>query len=252
LLKTLLAALLVLVCANQGVTAADEESVRTGGAEVQINLCSEPRQVITALKLKRQDAKSGEVWYFDTAKRVLFKRGVLFRLRITSRKSELTLKVANQDCAKVNPELLPAGRSKCEYDLHGAHLAGSVSVSSIMDDRQVRGLIEGRLALADLLSPAQIRYLQEGAAVWPLPSGLKRLGPARIETYRRKSQLFDVELWELPSGRRYLEISQKSRLEDARRVQTELEEVLARKQLQLCPDQESQTGGRLEELLLRN
>jgi len=250
-LKSLCAILLILFCANQPAAAATENGVRTGGAEVQINLCSEPGQIISALQLVRKKARPREVWYFDTAGLDLFRRGILFRLRSMGRKHELTLKVENQECARVNPELLPAGLAKCEYDLRGAQSVGAMSISRILDERQARGLLEGQSVLADLLSPAQVRYLREGAAVWPLPPGLKRLGPARIETYHRKGQSFDVELWQLPSGRRYAEISQKSSLEAARHVQSDLEDLLTRNRVKLCPDQGPQAGGRLEDLLGR-
>jgi hypothetical protein len=242
--------LLILFCANQPATAT-EDGVRSGGAEVQINLCSEPRQIITALQLVRKEARPREVWFFDTVSLDLFRRGVLFRLRSSGRKHELTLKVANQECARVNPELLPIGLAKCEYDVHGAHSVGAVSISRTLDESQVHGLLEGRVALADLLSPAQALYLREGAEIWPLPHGLKPLGPARVETYRRKGKPFDVELWQFPSGRSDLKISQKSRLEDARRIQSELEEMLDRKQVKLCPDQGALAAERLKDLLGR-
>ena len=248
-MKSLLAALLVLICTNLAVASDAGEGVRSGGAEVQINLCSEPRQIIAALHLERKGAQSQEVWYVDTPGLDLFRQGVMFRLRITDRKSELTLKVANQDCAKVNSALLPADQSKCEYDVRGAQSVGAVSVTRILDDRQVHGLIEGRLALADLLSPAQIRYLQEVVALWPLVPGLKCLGPAQVETYHRKGRPFVVELWQLPSGRHYEEISQKSSLKDAPRLNSALEGLLSHTKVQLCPDQGSQTGSRLKEFL---
>jgi hypothetical protein len=247
-MKSLFAALLVLICANLATASNAGEGARIGGAEVQINLCSEPRQIIAALHLERKGSKHQEVWYIDTPGLDLFRQGVMFRLRIKDRKSELTLKVANQDCTGVNPGLLPADQAKCEYDVRGAQVVGAVSVTRILDDGQVRGLIDGRLALADLLSQAQIRYLKEVVALWPLVPGLKCLGPARVETYHTKGQPFVVELWQLPSGRHYEEISQKSSLKDAPRVTAALEGILSRNQVQLCPDQGSQTGSRLREL----
>jgi hypothetical protein len=250
-LKSLCATLLILFCANQSSAAATEDGLRSGGAEVQINLCSEPGQIITALQLVRKEARPREIWYFDSAGLDLFRRGVLFRLRSTGRKHELTLKVGNQECGRVNPELLPIGLAKCEYDVHGAHSVGAVSISRTLDESQVYRLLEGQVELADLLSPAQVRYLREVADVWPLTPGMKRLGPALIETYHRKGRPFDVELWQLPSGRRYAEISQKCRLEDASRVQAELEEMLDRKKVNLCPDQGALAAERLKDLLGR-
>lgn len=248
-MKSLLVVLSVLLCANLPTAAIAGESARIGGAEVQINLCSEPQRIIEALHLERKGAKPQEVWYVDTPGLDLFRQGVMFRLRIKDRKSELTLKVAKQDCAKVNSDLLPADQAKCEYDVRGAHVVGAVSLTRILDDGQDHSLIEGRLALADLLSQAQIRYLQEVVALWPLIPELKCLGPAQVETYYMKGQSFVVELWQLPSGRHYEEISQKSSLKDAPLVNSALEGILRRNQVQLCPDQGSQTGSRLKVFL---
>jgi hypothetical protein len=124
-----------------------------------------------------------------------------------------------------------------------------VSISQVLDESQVRGLLAGQVALADLLSPAQVSYMREVVAVWPIPSGLKNLGPAQIETYHRKGKPFVVELWQFPSGRSDLKISQKSRLEDARHIQSKLEEMLERKKVKLCPDQGALAAGRLKDLL---
>ena len=248
-MKYLLAGLFVLLSVIPATDSGAEGGARIGGAEVQINLCSAPRQIIEALHLERKGPKPQEVWYVDTPGLDLFRQGVMFRLRIKARKSELTLKVANQDCDKVNPGLLPSDQAKCEYDVRGTHVAGAVSVTRILDDGQLRGLIEGRLALADLLSQAQIRYLREVVALWPLVPGLTCLGPARVETYHKEGQPFVVELWQLPSGRHYEEISQKSSLKDALRVNAALEGILSRNKVQLCPDQGSQTGSRLKEFL---
>lgn len=246
-MKYLLAGLFVLLCVIPATASGAEGGARIGGAEVQINLCSAPRQIIEALHLERKGAKPQEVWYVDTPGLELFRKGIMFRLRLKERVSELTLKVANQDCAEVNPGLLPPDQAKCEYDVRGVHVVGAVSVTRILDDGQARGLIEGRLALADLLSRTQIRYLQEVVALWPLVPGLTCLGPAQVETYHKKGQPFVVELWQLPSGRHYEEISRKSSLKDAPRVNATLEEILSRNKVQLCPDQGSQTSSRLKE-----
>lgn len=163
----LVLAMFILFHANQGF-AAPQDGKRSGGAEVQINICSEPRQIISTLKLVRKESKTLDTWYFDTDGRDLFRRGVRFRLRSSDRKSELTLKVGNQECGQVKPELPTSDLAKCEYDVHGGHPAGAVSITSMLDDRQTRSLLEGKSTLADVLSTPQIRYLQGAANVWPL------------------------------------------------------------------------------------
>lgn len=249
-MKRLFVGLLVFICTCAGAVAGTEEGALAAfPAEVQVNLCSEPQQIIQALQLKRQGTKLREAWYFDTAELDLFRSGVLFRLRIADQKSELTLKVAHQNCPEINPALLPADQAKCEYDMHGEQLEGAVSISRILESTKVQDLFKGSTALPDLLSPAQVRYLQEGTAVWPLPSGLRRLGPGKIDTYRKKGQPFVVEIWKLPLGQRFIEISQKSNLADVRRVKSNLKEILTRNHVKVCEDQNSQAGRKLKEYL---
>jgi len=220
-------------------------------AEIQINLCSEPQAIIRALDLQPDSATPREAWYFETAGLALFQRGLVFRLRLTDREPELTLKVTGQDCVRVDPALLPPGQGKCEYDLHGADFKSAVSLSRNLDERAVRGLLDGRMPLAAALSEAQIRYLREGLSAWPLAPGIERLGPVRIQAYRPKDRRFVVEMWQLPDGARYTEISQKADVAGARRRGSELEEALARAGVALCSDQSSQAGNKLRALMRR-
>ena len=173
-------------------------------------------------------------------------RGVVVRLRISDKESELTLKFARQNCLAINLELLPTDQAKCEYDMHGEKLEGAVSISRSLESQQVDDLLNGSAALVDFLSPVQERYLQEGADVWPLPSGLKILGPGTIDTYKKKGQPFTVEIWQLQSGLRTIEISQKSTVADARSVEVHLKEILAGSQVKICEDQSSQAGRKLQ------
>lgn len=218
-------------------------------AEIQINLCSEPQAIIRALDLQPAGAAPREAWYFETADLALFRRGVVLRLRFTERERELTLKVANQDCARVSPALLPRGEGKCEYDLHGADFKGAVSISRDLDERTVRELLDGKMPLAAALSEAQIRYLREGLSAWPLAPGVERRGPVSIRAYRPKDRRFVVEMWQLPGGARHTEISQKADVAGALRYRSELEQSLTQAGVALCADQSSQADDKLRALV---
>jgi hypothetical protein len=223
--------------------------VREARAEIQINLCATPAEIIRALALQPESAGPREVWYFETPDLAHHRGGAVFRLRLGERERELTLKVADQDCARIDSALLPPAEGKCEYDLHGTHFKGAVSLSRELDEPTARELLDGRMPLADALSPAQIRYLREGVSVWPLTSDIRRLGPVRIEAYRPADRSFVVELWQLPGGDRYAEISQKTTAEEALRRRPALEATLARAGVAACADQSSQAAGKLRTLL---
>jgi hypothetical protein len=217
-------------------------------AEVLINLCAASDVIVRALNLR--PAESFESWYFESPGRVHQRRGHVFRLRTGSGAPQLTLEVANQDCATVKAELLPDSEAKCEYDLHGTRLAGAVSVSRSLSPDLARALVEGRTPLADVLSPAQVRYLQATGG-WPLAADVRRLGPAKVRAYRTTAQKFMVEAWVLPGDERFVEISQKATFGGAPAVQAELVATLDRASVPRCTDQAAQSAIKLDAMLGR-
>lgn len=245
MIKTTLARGLPLVLSAFVLTTFAAPAARN--AEVQINLCATPDAAARSLQLEPMGA-AFEAWYFETADLALFRQGVLFRLRLKAHGAELTLKVANQDCIAIAPVLLPPRVAKCEYDVHGDHVAGAVSITTSLDDEQVNQLSTSPAALTDLLSAAQVAYLRD-RDVLPLAAPLLRLGPVRIQGYRRKGDAFVVEAWQLPAGQPYLEISQKTSLANAAHVHEQLTARLGRNDIDVCADQGSQAGAKLRQLL---
>ena len=224
----------------------------THNAEVQINLCSGVEETAQALHLQPVAAERYEVWYFDTADTALFRNGVVERMRIKGGSTELTLKFADQDCARVAPGSLPQHQSKCEYDVRGAaSAAGAISISRTLGDAEWRSLLAKPGDLPAMLSPAQVDFLRGKTSAWPLPSQLLALGPVRVQPYRAKGEEFVVEAWQFPSGHRLLEISQKSSLSKALELNDDLQARLTRHRLAICPDQGSPAGEKLRDLLGR-
>jgi len=142
-MRRTVAVFLVPVCVAFAVAASGEDRTADPRAEVQVGLCSEPEKIISALGLEPVAGRRLEVWYFDDSSLGLFAHGLLFRLRIRGRRSQLTLKVADQDCTKVPAGSIPPGEGKCEYDLHGTDLKGAVSLDKQLDERTGRQLAAG-------------------------------------------------------------------------------------------------------------
>jgi len=248
------AAIMVMLIAS----AAAEPSAFAAGpapgadrsqAEVQIGLCSPIDHIVQALDLRPRGAPI-EVWQFDDPAISLFARGLRLRLRVAANgRAELTLKVANQDCARFDAKLVPPGGGKCEYDVYGTTTVGVVSVNSKLDARSTRELLAGRVALANVLSPPQIRYLRDMAGVWPLPDGIRRLGPMQVRTYRTAGGVYDVDISHLPNGEQYAEISAKVRQPDATSTMQTMKAELQRAGVETCVDQASQAANKLRSLL---
>lgn len=242
-----LAVCLGAACAPGGLAAKGMHN-----AEVQINLCSGVDETAQSLHLQPVAAERYEVWYFDTADTALFRNGIVVRVRIKGRSNELTLKFADQDCARIAPGSLPPQHSKCEYDVRGtASSAGAISISRTLGDEEWRSLRAKPGDLPAMLSPAQVDFLRGKNSAWPLPSPLLALGPVRVQPYRAKGEEFVVEAWQFPSGYRLQEISQKSSLSNASALNDELRARLTKHRLTICPDQGSPAGAKLRDLLGR-
>jgi hypothetical protein len=247
-----LLALLILATAAvpARATAADSTlSAKGARAEIQIGLCSPAEQVVQRLDLRPRGAPI-TVWQFDDPALTLFGVGVRLRLRVAADgRSELTLKVANQDCARLEHGLVPSGEGKCEYDVYDASMSGTVSITRHLDAKNTSELVAGRVAPQRVLSQSQVRYLREVARIWPLPTEIRSLGPMRVQTYRTPDKLYDIDVSELPGGIQYAEISRKVPAADALRLKGVMEADLSRAGVETCADQSSQAGNKLRSLL---
>jgi hypothetical protein len=218
--------------------------------EVQVTLCAAPDEIVRALDLRKNGAAL-QVWLFDDDALSLFARGLRFRMRMSGEHAELTLKVANQDCAQLTAEQVPRGEGKCEYDLHGSTVAGAVSLATEVDAKRALLLREGRAPVGQSLSAAQVRYLRDVVRVWPLPEGVRALGPIEVLRYRTADKRYDVDVSRLPGGERYAEIARKVARADVEREHDALRALLARAGVAACADQSAQAVDKLRALLRR-
>ncbi|MGH6622919.1 MAG: hypothetical protein ACREBN_03055 [Burkholderiaceae bacterium] len=215
-------------------------------AEVQINVCEPEQKIAAALNLKPRETPT-EIWYFDTPALELLSHGRVVRLRTTGGRSDLTLKVANQSCGAIE-RAIPEGEGKCEYDMHGEKFVGALSLARVLDAKQAAGLRSGTEPLAAVLTATQQRFLQK-PGLGALPDGIAPMGPARVVSYRRAKGGFEVEVWTLPGGESFVEISEKARYSSALKVRAALERELAAANLKICKDQGSQAGEKLRILV---
>ena len=219
---------------------------------MQINLCSEPAQVLRALDLRAaQDATT--VWLFDTRAQELHRQGLRLRLRQSGR-NELTLKAAGQDCGTLDKRLLrPDG--KCEADLHGEQFDDVVSLSRSLTRDEVGSLLPEpaprKAPLADTLwalmnsSQRDLLAASRRAAGNPLPRELLALGPSTVRAYRSLKDGFVVEVWTLPKGQQFVELSERAARDSAIALRARLLDRIASAGLTACTDQLSQAGQKL-------
>ncbi len=218
--------------------------------DVQVSLCGPAAQIERGLDLRPRGAPF-DVWLFDDPALSLFGKGLRVRLRTAKGVAELTLKVAEQDCAELPAAALSGGDGKCEYDVHGAKVAGALSLTHKLGAHAAGELMLGRLPLAEVLSPAQASFLQTVPGAWPLPADVRALGPTRVRSYSSGSKRYGVDVSELPGGEVFIEISRKVVLDEAQRAQALLAADLAKAGVAACEDQSAQAGSKLRALLLQ-
>jgi len=245
-----MAVMFAVAAVRPAIAAADSTpGAKAAQAEIQIGLCSPTDQIVRALRAHSR----GEpivVWQFDDETLSLFERGLRLRLRVAGNgHSEFTLKVANQHCARLGPQLVPPREGKCEYDMYDTGTTGAVSLTRALSPKETNDLVSGRVAPAQLLSQSQMRYLREVVGIWPLPTAIRSLGPLRLQTYRTEPPTYDIDISQLPDGDRYGEISRKVPLRDASKAMDVLKGDLSRSGVEMCADQSSQAGNKLRALI---
>lgn len=219
-------------------------------AEVQVALCGEAAAIERALDLKPR-AAAYETWLFDDDALALHERGLRLRLRLRSDGAELTLKAADQPCTALEPALVPKRLGKCEYDVHGDRMAGAVSISAVLDAATAQALVAGRLPPPQALSDAQVRFLREATGAWPLPPGLRPLGPIANRVLATPGGRYDVDAQQLPDGRHFVEISAKVPVAEAPATQRAILARIERAGVAACADQRGRAGEKLRALLPR-
>ena len=79
-----------------------------------------------------------------------------------------------------------------------------------------------------------------------LPNDIARLGPSTVRAYRGRTGSFVVEVWTLPGGQQFVELSEKVRREEALTRRAELTAKVGAAGVVVCPDQDSQARKKLE------
>jgi hypothetical protein len=232
----------VLACAAAAALAAPPPRM-----EIQVALCGTPEDIVRALDLRPREA-AYRTYLFDNPALALLDGGLRLRLRVRAAGGELTLKAADQDCDALPAGLVPRREGKCEYDLHGDKVAGAVSLATKLDAETTADLVAGRVPVAGVLSPAQVRFLRDAARAWPLPPDLRALGPIENAVYATRDGRYDVDVQRLPGGHAYVEVSTKVRVAEGDAARHALDAHLARAGVAACADQAGQAGNKLKSL----
>jgi hypothetical protein len=144
---------------------------------------------------------------------------------------------------------VPPKAGKCEIDVHGARMSGTVSLSTRLSHKEWTDLVAGRVFPGGLLSAVQVTYLRDVAKVWPLPPQLRPLGPKQSRAYLTPDKAYEVDVSRISSGEAYVELSHRVPAAEAQRAKDALDAMLARAGVTACPDQSGNAVNNLKRML---
>jgi hypothetical protein len=212
------------------------------------------RPVLHALEIDSLDAEIRQLAYIDTRDLRLSEAGVVVRARRTQRRpGDVTVKLRPMRPADVPEQLRQLDGFKVEVDASPAGFTCSCSLTVAASDRKVKEVYSGSRALRSVLSDEQRRLLA-GLLPEDVDLGdLQVLGPVHILKCKFSPKGFDrrlvAELWFLPDGSRILELSTKSRPEEAFLAAAETKVFLLRHGLDLGAPQDMKTRSALTALV---
>jgi hypothetical protein len=200
-----------------------------------------------ALGVDPLDAQIRQVFFFDTPKLELNKRGLVVRARRVQRKSggDFILKLRPVVPRELPARLRRARTFNVEVDAMPGGFVCSGTLKRKVGNDEVSGVVAGELPLTAISSKFQRALLAEHAADGPELDELRVLGPILVLKLRFEPEGFGrelvAELWNYPDNSRVLELSTKCAPGEAFQVAAESRAFLARAGIDLSGDQEAKT-----------
>lgn len=231
-----------------GVGRLAKATAGTEAIEVKVTVVN--RHEAMALRkfgLARNKGEQRRIFFYDTLKLNLFKKGVCLRAReMKGSACDSTVKIR-----PVEPQQL-AGRwhgkdgFKVEADAVGADVIRSASFTIGQKRKEIGQVACGDRLIAKLFSGEQEDFLGEMAPFRIDFAKLVPLGPVAVTRWKFRNKGIPYELcaeeWRLPDGHDVIEISIKAKQPEAAAAQAALEGFLA--DLGIQPETRQQTKTR--------
>ena len=220
-------------------------------AETHLRLCA-PHFDSVPQDLKMETAKKSnfQVWFVENNQMQLNASGVVYRVRIYTKKSpELTVKIFPENPNAVDESWYDVEGFNCERDVFGEKSRVACSLKAKVPNWS--DFRDGRITVMEFLTEEQKTLLSELASEALLTKDLHILGPIQVEKYEDKEEELDLELWNFTDGSFDVELSQKVAIEDSNASLSFLKERARAARIAVCKNQGSKTKEALLKLLKR-
>ena len=231
--------------------------------EIELKFVVRQEQIPEALRTFTQgkDEEKRNIYFLETDDMALSRKGIILRLREKpGKKDDSTVKLRGNQAAKLPDAEFPQTEteeedSKAERDkVIGGKEAPSFSITVKQGKGAVADLREGKRELKELFSDKQEKFLGKYAqgVDW---DQARLLGPVKTEKWKFTPDGFPheltAELWHLPGceQEKMLEFSTKVDESDAKEVESDLREIMKKKEIALSLSPESKTQTVLKCLL---
>jgi hypothetical protein len=229
----------------------------TEGTEaIEVKLTVVERQedaVLEKFGLDRKQADRRRIYFFDTPKLALFKKGVVLRARETvGEGSDSTVKIRPVEPNQVDASWRRKNGFKLEADSVGEKVIRSASFTSEQDEKEVDEVVSGSRPIEKLFSGDQEAFL---AALSPVAvdfGKLVALGPIASLRWKFRNPGLPYEIcaeeWRLPNGHDLLELSIKATRAQAAASRAAFEGFLGELGFEMDAGQQTKTRAALEYL----
>ena len=220
----------------------------TAGTEaIEVKVTIVDRHEALALRklgLARKNGERRRIFFYDTPKLQLFKRGVCLRAReVKGGECDSTVKIRPVEPKRVAIRWRTKFGFKVEADAVGSKVVRSASFTTAQKSKEIGKVTSGGRPIAKLFSGEQEEFLRAMAPLKIDFPKLVPLGPVAVLRWKFRHEGLPYELcaeeWRLPDGRDVIEISIKTKQVQAAAAQGALEGFLA--ELGIAPETRQQT-----------
>jgi hypothetical protein len=232
------------------VGRAGRAAKATAGSEaIEVKVTVIDRQETMALRkfgLKRKNGERRRIFFYDTPRLNLFKRGVCLRAREKGGECDSTVKIRPVEPKRLAHGWRKKSGFKVEADAVGSTVVRSASFTTVQRPREIGEVADGGRSIAKLFSGEQEEFLKAMAPFRIDFAKLVPLGPIAVLRWKFRHEGLPYELcaeeWRLPDGRDVIEISIKAKQTQAAAAQAALEGFLA--ELGISPETRQRTKTR--------
>lgn len=233
------------------VLGAFRELGGIGTVELKMNVPSEQRLALRALRVDPLQGKLREVVFFDTPALDLFNAGVIVRGRRTQgRDDDTVVKLRPVVADELPDEVRGSPNLKIELDITRDSYVVSASMKGVRPPGTVQETVAGTRTVDRLLTKEQRRFLADRLPAGSTVDRLVPLGPVYVVVVKAVPEglgrKLTAEQWHFPGQVPLVELSTKAQPGEVTAVHREATEFLRRCGLSPVGEQQPKTRTALE------